>query len=144
MFLSSIKARLDQLEMAPETALNPDGTAVEFNVLKQEIVVLRASQEAVEDRFKNLLQAVADGIERVDRSERRIHATVKRARKELADGGLESPGLEAEANDLRLLDGGRSEEQGMPTVREELATYGGTPSSIPGVSREQLRAIRGM
>jgi len=44
--------------------------------------------------------AVAEGIQHVERAENRIKATVRRARRELEDGGVRSPGLEAEARDL--------------------------------------------
>jgi len=121
-----------------------DGVLAEISSAMDMIAALRDSQEAIESKFKNLLQAVADGIERVDRSERRVIATLKRGRKELAEHGLESAGLEAEVAELQLVDGTGGEEQGMPAVREEVAADGGTPSSVPGVSVEQLLRARGL
>jgi len=88
--------------------------------------------------------AVADGIERVDRAERRIKATVKRARSELAAEGFESSGLEAENHELQLLDGGRSGERELPPVSEEVENVDPAPSSIPGVTADALRKVTGI
>lgn len=62
--------------------------------------------------------AVAEGIKHVERAENRIRATVRRAREELADGGVTSPGLEAEARDLFGEHGARGESSGVPTLPE--------------------------
>ncbi len=92
-------------------------------------------------RVEELAVALAHGIEHVERTENRIKATVARARKSFADEGFESPGLEAEAAQLRLSDGGGSEEGELPPVRESME---GTPSSIEGVTVEELQRARGM
>lgn len=85
--------------------------------------------------------AIAHGIQHVDTASRRINATVARARKELSEHGLESPALEAEFEQLRLLDGEGSEEIELPPVPQEMG--GAQASSIRGVSREQLLRARG-
>ena len=146
--------RLEHLETTPARGL----TAPEFHDLLDPLlagireradqvdVVLRTLAKAFEDmdhRMKDLLISVADGIERVDRSERRIHATVKRARKELADSGFESPGLEAEAAELRLVDGAGREGGGVPAVPPSVDGAEEGPSSIKGVSAVTLRKVRG-
>lgn len=96
--------------------------------------------EALEERIDTLRLAVAEGIQHVERSENRIKATVRRAREKFAEEGFESPGLDAEAAELRLIDGGGGEEGELPAVRQSVES---PQSSIPGVTPEQLRSARG-
>jgi len=142
--LSGILSRLDRLETAQDSPEALDRVGGALASAQEEIEALSESQESIETKFKHLLQAVADGIERVDRSERRVIATIKRARKELAEHGLESAGLEAEDHDLRLVDGVGGEERGVPPVRDEVAEAQNQASSIRGVSVEQLRRAHGL
>ena len=105
---------------------------------------LQADLERLTTRMKELTHATAEGIERVERSERRVQNTIQRSRKELAQFGYESAGLEAEAAELRLVDGGGGEESQLPTVRPEVAEPAEESSSLPGVTLAQLRQIRGL
>lgn len=152
--LESITYRLDHLESAPEPAYDLDrlqaimaGVSGKANSrlddLETRLGTIEAPHSQLVERLKNLTFAVAEGIERVARSERRIDATIKRARKELADHGLESQGLEAEAAELQLVDGKRSEEHGVYTVSTDVAPSEDTPSSIKGVPAATLRRVRG-
>lgn len=90
---------------------------------------------------RTLTAAVAAGIEHVDRVENRIRGTIKRARKELEEHGIEAPGLDAEVATLPLEHGGGSEKSPVQLVPPGVAEPG---SSIPGVSPEQLRRVRGI
>jgi len=91
--------------------------------------------QPLEARINHLTLAVAEGIQHVDRAERRIAGTVARARKLLAESGVESPGLEAEAYELRLLDGDARPAEGVREVPESVEP----PPADPLVDR--LRAI---
>ena len=71
--------------------------------------------------------AVAEGIKHVERAENRIRATVRRAREELAEGGVRSPGLEAEALDIFGRDGGGSSSSSVPPMHNGVA--GGQPGN---------------
>ncbi len=130
--LSSILARLDALESAPRLPLHAE-------LVDPRLDALETGFDRITSDFKATNFAVAEGIERTDRSERRIHATIKRARKELGKLGYEDPGLEAEAHELRLVDGDGGQDGGMPAVPTEVAEVQSTPSSIRGVSAETLR-----
>jgi len=152
--LSGILARLAALESA-QHAIESEGTPGEHGAAiddlraRQDVLQgisgnLRAELDRYGAQLKVLTAAVGEGIQRVERDERRIKATVARARKELADSGFEHEGLEAEATDLRLVDGAGGDEQGVPAVPEELAGDSDTPSSVPGVSVEELQRIRGL
>ncbi len=147
--LESITYRLDHLESAPPPKYDLErlrgimaGVSGQTNdrldALDLAVRAVASISETTDQRLKDLTLAVAEGIERVARSERRIHAVIKRARKELAEHGFESPGLETEAAELQLADGKGSEPTELPTVPKTLE-----PSSIKGVPAETLRRVRG-
>jgi len=149
MWKTQLRGILDRLERL-ESSTNLDKVRDTLGSTKDAIDALRASQAdlslqvaGILNQFNDMKHAVAEGIERTDRAERRIAATVKRARKELAESGLESPGLESENHELRLFDGAGSEERGVQPVPEEMAEPASQASSIRGVSIEQLRRAQG-
>lgn len=65
-------------------------------------------------------EAVDNGIREIKRKENRIRATVRRAREELEDSGIVSPGLQAEARELLEGDAGRSGAEGVPAVQQDV------------------------
>ena len=93
--------------------------------------------ENLTEKMKDLTFAVSEGIERSDRAERRIHATIARARKELKARGYEDPGLESEAFELSAVDGGGGGERQLPAMRNGVANPEET-SSVAGVSLAEL------
>ncbi len=102
---------------------------------------------ALEDLKKQLRDtnvAVAEGIERTERTERRIASTVARARKELRESGYDHPGVEAEDHELRKRDGDGSDDGGVPLVQGEVEADADQPSSIRGVPAATLRRVRGI
>ena len=135
--IGGIWDRIQKLESAPTPA----------DVLPR----IEGNEAYVEERLdannklmKELTIAVAEGIERVDRSERRVKATVARARKELKERGYTDPGLEAEAHELRVVDGDRGEDGAVQPVPTEMAEPADAPSSVRGVSASDLRRVRGI
>jgi len=96
--------------------------------------------QAVEERMLLLSAAIAEGITHVERVETRIRGTIKRATKEFAEHGFESPGLTAEAAELSIVDGEGEQPLPLSGVPADVAP---DESSIPGVSLEQLRRVRG-
>lgn len=106
--------------------------------------VLRDTLDALSEKHDDLILAVAEGIERTDRAERRIRASVQSARRKLAESGIEDPAIEAEVAQLRIEDGGGGEPAGVPPVREQVAPAQTEPSSVRGVTLEQLRRARGL
>jgi len=157
---SDIEGKLLDRIKALETAPSPDGVldslAARFDAFVREATAESHSHsdgiEELDRRMVQITLATAEGIERVDRAERRIRSTVKRARKELADNGFESAGLEAENAEIRLLDDLGSGEGGVPPLRLDVgeadAEFGeaqhAQPKGIPGhFSQEVLKALRG-
>ena len=130
--LSGILARLDALESAPRLPLHAE-------LFDPRLDALETGFDRLLSDFKATNFAVSEGIERTDRSERRIHATIRRARKELGKLGYEDPGLEAEDLQLHVIDGDGGEDGEVPAVPAEVAEVDSAPSSIPGVSAAQLR-----
>lgn len=138
--LERIVERLDHLETAPSPA--PDTQEIErIAVSIQKEIYDRLHR--LDSDFEKIRFAVSEGIERTDRAERRIHATIKRARKELKARGYEDPGLEAENLQLRLVDGDGGAEDGVPAVRSPVEEPADAPSSIKGVPANYLRRVRG-
>jgi hypothetical protein len=93
----------------------PDGSLrVELRELREDVDRLPAKWDEVEASIM--------------RKENRIRATVRRAREELENRGFEDPGLEAEAAELRLVDGGGGPPGGMQPVRGGVAPGPGSPA----------------
>jgi len=152
--LRSIFDRLEHLETLPPPTLSPHeldaaraalrgGLDERLGDLETRFQGLESDIETWTDKIKKLTFGVEEGIQRTDRAERRIHATIKRARKELAEHGYESPGLEVEAAELRLVDGAGSVESGVRAVPEDVEGGVDPASSIKGVPAETLRRVRG-
>ncbi len=130
--LEGILARLDRVESAP----TPNDRVLNLEELG---VAQDTRLDELDTKIKEYLFAVSEGIDRVDRAERRVRGVIQRARKELGKLGYEDPGLEAEAHELRSVDGDGGKGGGLPTVPEEVATVEPAASSIRGVSAELLR-----
>ena len=79
--------------------------------------VWKAIQE-LQTAHGQIVVAVAQGIEHVDRSERRVRAAVKRAKKRFDDAGFADEGLDAEEEQLYLLDGQLGQEEELPGLSE--------------------------
>lgn len=148
--LVDILGKLDRLESLPTPTIDPEVVAAavaahveRIDALAGVVDELASQGKDLDDRVREYVIALAEGIERVDRSERRVKATVARARKELEASGLVDPGVEAEAEELRLVDAARGSDRGMFPVSTPVVPAVETPSSIPGVSAAQLRQLRG-
>lgn len=95
---------------------------------------------ATAENYQRILElglAVDEGIRFVKRAEKRVAKTVQGARRLLAASGLEHPGLEAEAAELRDLDDeplGSEEVPALPEGLEDAEQYEPEPigTGIPG------------
>lgn len=141
---SAIRARLDLVD-TELASIDTERVLEGYRLMGAEIVKLQtrlglveADQEALTKSNKDMLLAIAEGIERTDRAERRVKATIRRAQTELKGRGFEDPGIEAEAQEFRETNGERSEPGGLLPVPADVET----PSSIKGVSLEALHSIR--
>lgn len=148
--LSGIETRLERLETTPTFEFDLQTIETTLKAVRADLERLSryvdSHDDAVEElkgQNKDFLIALSEGIERTDRAERRVKATVARARKELKARGYEDPGLDAEAYELREVHGEGSEEQGVLPMRTAVAEPHEDPSSIRGVSRGQLRRVTG-
>ncbi len=98
--------------------------------------------DALEVKIQDLTLAVSEGVQRVQRSEYRVRHIVQGAKRELAEAGFEHPGVEAEARELREIDGDPIEESQLPPVSEVVEDAARLPSPIPGVSLATFRRSR--
>lgn len=128
--LCDIEARIEALETSLPSEFHNYATREQLDIFGAKLI--------------RLTEAVSDGIAHNERHEKRINATLARARKELKSKGFEAPGLEAEAAELRDSNGTGSEEQGVPAVRDALAEVASEASSVRGVPLETLKRYRGL
>jgi len=141
--LGSILERLESIQTGLLQRPEPVPPNHDVTQLTDELRALADDVARLENGFKDVLQAVAEGIERTERAERRIQQTVRRARKELKESGLEDPGVEAEHDQLRTGDGDRSERDGLRVLPASVEPPPEEASSIKGVSVAVLQRARG-
>lgn len=146
-----ILARLDALETAPRPTTDLEPVTTTLEALQGDILEMLKhlnahsdALEALQRQAKDFTFALSEGIERTDRAERRIAATVKRARDKLAESGFSDAGLDAEADGLQLVDGDRSEDVRVQGVPAEVAAVASDASSVKGVPLATMRRLRGM
>ena len=154
--LAEIRDRIERIETTPAPDL-PSDVHSRLTALSRRDGELQTDLADVQDNHRDLVEhidgldhwrkeiviAVSEGIERTDRAERRIKATVQRARKQLETLGYDDPGLEAEAAELRLIDGDGSPKGEVPTVPTPVEEPASASSSVRGVPAETMRRARG-
>lgn len=137
-------ARIERLERAPtlEALRHALTTASEDNErLREQVARITDTTGELKQQASDFTIALADGIEHVDRAERRVKSTVARARAKFASGGYADADLDAEASDIHARDGDRGAEEGVYPV-PALVEPASEPSSVRGVSRSQLAKVR--
>ena len=146
--LDGIVSRLEALESAPAPPPPPiptDAIVAEIEArIETRLAPITASLQELERRLKDTNVAVSEGIERTERTERRIASTVARARKELRESGYDHPGVEAEDHELRKVDGDGSHGTEVLDLPGEVAADPDPPSSVRGVPASTLRRVRGI
>ena len=152
--LRGITDRIEGLESAPtsrstELAIEKH-IATQVEELSRELESVRGYAAGVHGQVGELEKkvdgwtlAISEGIERTDRAERRIRAAIQRARKELKKLGYDDPGLEAEATELRIVDGEGGPDGGVSELPEQVVLPAEEASSIRGVPATALRRVRG-
>lgn len=126
--------------MKPRMADKAPHVPFDDSGLVGQLATHEATLKSLEQAMIETRAAVAEGINHVERVENRIKATVRRAQEKLSEHGYESPGLNAEAAQLQLLDGGGGEESQLPEMRPGLAE---APSPFPGMSRDDINRVLG-
>jgi len=145
-FLTDVISAIDAHEASAQKVPEASDAWEEHGAKTRELVheVARDLRETREE-VATLRIALAEGIEHEERRERRIKSVVQRARKQLQALDLEDGALEAESEDFPDDDGDGSEEDGVLALHEDLAPpQENTPSSVKGVSVEQLQRARGI
>ena len=147
--IAALEARSDAFEtvvgdLTDRADARADATGAALDRTKERLDLLTEGIASCIDRLDGLdalvaetRQATALGIEKVERAEMRIKATVQRAQKKLADSGVSDPSLDTEVEQLRLIDGNGSDIAPVPT----LPTRVETPATRHESMVEQLRAL---
>lgn len=89
--------------------------------------------------IESLRFAIAEGIERTERAEKRVQKTVASSRKLLREAGIEHAPLEAEA--AQLLERNAEGERGVELLPMPEGVVEPRKIRIPGASQELLRRI---
>jgi len=92
--------------------------------------------DALEQQIQDLFLAVADGIDHVDRNEKRVRGIVTGAKRRFAAEGYEDPGVEAELDSLPPLDARSGEGQGVLPLSNDVGVVeqqGSSWDSVPGM-----------
>lgn len=100
----------------PEQPYDDETLRADVAEIWQQLKAVRAEYSQHMAWRTDIELAVDEGIRDVTRTRNRIQATVRRAREQLEEAGHVSPGLEAEAADLRDDDGERGEGDGVQPV----------------------------
>ena len=137
----SLARLVDRPQTEPTPPYDDQPVRAEIADLRKAIA---SDLEEMADRMKAQTLAIAEGIERVDRSERRVDATVQRAQKKFAAAGHEDIAVEAEAEGLRLLHGDGIGTGEVQAVQPRVDNPGDQPSSVPGITVAQLQKVRGL
>lgn len=150
-----LRAGLRASEGLLERFERPDTTPIELEESKALLADLRQERhrsseeleelcervDALELGLKRLTAAVAEGIENVARSERRVRSAIRRAQERFDAAGFEDEGLEAEAAALPEYDEGSGGPEGVQTVlgpleaSEPADTRPNPWSVVPGMNR---------
>lgn len=142
--LSAIVRQLEDRESEVERRRQAHVAEVAEVLATASIDPLPEWRDALERKMDLLTLAVAEGIERVDRAERRIRTAVAGAKKKLREAGFEDAAVEAEAQELRIVDGSGSEDGEVPALRSVVEEPEEEASSVSGVTRAQLLKARGI
>jgi len=94
--------RFEQVETA---MIRPTETVFDDSKLRYELEAQAESIERLQNTAKDQNVAISEGIERTDRAERRVRATVARAKKRLDDAGYSDEGIQAEIQEFDQADG---------------------------------------
>jgi len=92
--------------------------------------------EELERQIPDLFKAVAEGIEHVDRNEKRVRGIVTGAKRRFAAEGYEDPGVEAEFDSLPDVDAGSGESQGVLPLSNDVGAVeeqGSAWETVPGM-----------
>jgi len=142
--LDVVRGCLEASALGKPDAPSPEHFTQELAAIRDDLTAARTNITDLRQELGRLTIAVGHGIEHEDRREKRIEATIRRARKQLAERDLEDSGLEAEFDGLSVVDGGGSGGGELPALPEGVAEGAGlAPSSIKGVTQEELSRARG-
>jgi len=113
--------RFEGVDTAHRAPYDDRAILTALDVHDDRLTSLREDQQTLAERIHDQNLAIAEGIQRVDRAERRVRSAVGRARKRLEEAGFVDDGLEAEAEQLREFDGSERPSEGVPPVRSNVA-----------------------
>jgi len=130
--LGVVGVRAIRVLSATITGYSP-GSSPDLAPILADVVALQTAQNDFQERMDRLTKAVAEGIDHVDRNEKRVRGILTGARNRFASAGYEDPGVEAEVESLPPVDEESGGEEELQPVPDDVDM--GSWSSVPGMRR---------
>lgn len=122
------------MRVVSRTIANPIPATPPFPDPAGALVNLNERLNAVESKIGACMKAVADGIDHVDRNEKRVRGIVTGAKRRFDAAGFEDPGTSAEVESLPEVDEGSGPPEELQPVPEDV---GADPwAAVPGMRGE--------
>ena len=115
--LWTLSRRIHGIDTAP---VRPTPEAYDDSPIRHRLTELADDIETLAERIRNQNVAIAEGIERTDRAERRVRSAVNRARSRMEALGYADESIDAEAEGLRELDGAAGNGERLSAVLEDV------------------------
>jgi len=105
----------------------------------EEVKYLNDRADAIDRRIEALTLAVADGIDHVQRNEKRVRGIVLGAKRRFEASDYYDPGVDAEADTLPQRDEESGRDEGVLPLQPDVESppdWAGTPwAAVPGIDR---------
>jgi hypothetical protein len=112
--------RFDSLHTARQATYDDTAVRSALDVHDDRLSGLQDSIQELADAVRNQNIAIAEGIERTDRAERRVRAAVGRAKARMDAAGFHDEALAAEAESLQLEHGAGREQQRLQDMQPDM------------------------
>lgn len=133
---------LEGFQRVPDPPATPPLPPVDLGPLTELTTEHTAQIAHLLEKVMEVRSAVAIALEHEERREKRIRATVLRARKELAAAGVEDPALEAEFEALKLHETEEDFQDEDHLENDVVDVDEDAPSGIPGMTKGDVRRLR--
>lgn len=125
--------RFERAETAPPSTYDDRAILTALDVHDDRISGQQSALQTLAEKIHDQNLAISEGIERVDRAERRVRAAVTRAKNRMEELGFEDDAITAEVEGLRELDESASGSEAMQPVLPGLEPPEGRDmSAFPG------------
>jgi len=120
-----------QTAVVLHTIANSSPAPAPDNDLPEDVRRLKQSVLTLAEKMDACMKAVAEGIDHVERNEKRVRGILTGAKRRFETAGYEDPGVEAEVASLPAIDEGSRGPEELQPVPEDVEM--GPWASVPGM-----------